>query len=211
MIKTRNYKPMKKIISNSIIIVVLLVSIVHTQTNGNKLINDLQTKFNAIDDLTAEFSQSTNGKKFLSGVFIFKKENMIKIIAKQLVIVSDGTTSWSYNKNENKVIISNFDENDPGVFSINELVYNFPKECDISSTIENEERVLTLVPNGYKYNFNKVQIWLSIDDLISKVIFSDPAIGKTEVSFSNYKLNQNYSDSEFSFIPPEGSKIIDLR
>ncbi|MCH7770518.1 MAG: outer membrane lipoprotein carrier protein LolA [Bacteroidetes bacterium] len=201
----------KKIIGNSIIIVVLLVSIAHTQTNGNELINDLQTRFNAIDDLTAEFIQSTNGKIFLSGVFLFKKENMVKIIAKQLIIVSDGTTSWSYNKKENKVIISNFDENDPGVFSINELVYNFPEECDISSNIENGEKVLTLVPNGYKYNFNKVQIWLNTDDLISKVLFIDPAFGETEVTFSNYKLNQNFSDSEFFFIPPVGSKIIDLR
>ena len=202
---------MKNIIGNSIIIVVLFVSIAHTQTDGSELLDDLQTRFNAIDDLTAEFTQSTNGKTFLSGVFLFKKENMVKIIAKQLIIVSDGTTSWSYNKKENKVIISNFDENDPGVFSINELVYNFPKECDLSSTIENGERVLTLVPNGYKYNFNKVQIWLSTDDLISKVIFSDPAFGETEVTFFNYKLNQNFSDSEFSFIPPAGSKIIDLR
>jgi len=202
---------MKNIIGNSIIIVVLFVSIAHTQTDGSELLDDLQTRFNAIDDLTAEFTQSTNGKTFLSGVFLFKKENMVKIIAKQLIIVSDGTTSWSYNKKENKVIISNFDENDPGVFSINELVYNFPKECDLSSTIENGERVLTLVPNGYKYNFNKVQIWISTDDLISKVIFSDPAFGETEVTFFNYKLNQNFSDSEFSFIPPAGSKIIDLR
>ena len=201
----------KKIIGNSIIIVVLLVSIAHTQTNGNELINDLQTRFNAIDDLTAEFIQSTNGKIFLSGVFLFKKENMVKIIAKQLIIVSDGTTSWSYNKKENKVIINNFDENDPGVFSINELVYNFPEECDISTNIENGEKVLTLVPNGYKYNFNKVQIWLNTDDLISKVLFIDPAFGETEVTFSNYKLNQNFSDSEFFFIPPAGSKIIDLR
>ena len=201
----------KKIIGNSIIIVILLVSIAHAQTNGNELIKDLQTRFNAIDDLTAEFIQSTNGKIFLSGVFLFKKENMVKIIAKQLIIVSDGTTSWSYNKKENKVIISNFDENDPGVFSINELVYNFPEECDISSNIENGEKVLTLVPNGYKYNFNKVQIWLNTDDLISKVLFIDPAFGETEVTFSNYKLNQNFSDSEFYFIPPVGSKIIDLR
>ncbi|MCH7723573.1 MAG: outer membrane lipoprotein carrier protein LolA [Bacteroidetes bacterium] len=201
----------KKIIGNSIIIVILLVSIAHAQTNGNELIKDLQTRFNAIDDLTAEFIQSTNGKIFLSGVFLFKKENMVKIIAKQLIIVSDGTTSWSYNKKENKVIISNFDENDPGVFSINELVYNFPEECDISSNIENGEKVLTLVPNGYKYNFNKVQIWLNADDLISKVLFIDPAFGETEVTFSNYKLNQNFSDSEFYFIPPVGSKIIDLR
>lgn len=202
---------MTKIISKSVIVIVLLISFTNAQTNGSELINDLQARFNTIDDLTAEFIQSTKGKTFLSGLFLFKKDNKIKIIAKQLIIVSDGTTSWNYNKKENKVIISNIDENDPGVFSINELVYNFPGKCDISSTIENGERVLTLVPNGYKYNINKVQIWLSTDDLISQVKISDPAFGETEVKFSNYKLNQHLSNSEFSFVPPEGSKIIDLR
>ena len=28
---------------------------------------------------------------------------------------------------------------------------------------------------------------------------------------SNYEINQNLADSQFSFTPPEGSKVIDLR
>jgi outer membrane lipoprotein-sorting protein len=49
------------------------------------------------------------------------------------------------------------------------------------------------------------------ENLIDKVVISNPATGTMEVSFSNYKLNQNLSDSKFSFTPPEGTTVVDLR
>jgi len=119
--------------------------------------------------------------------------------------------SWNFNKRENKVIISNYDENSYGLLSINELVYVFPKGCDISSTLEDDQRILILISNSYTANFDKVQIWMNDDDLIDKVRITDASMGITEVSFSNYRLNQDLSLSEFSFTPPKGSKIIDLR
>ncbi|MCH7515789.1 MAG: outer-membrane lipoprotein carrier protein LolA [Bacteroidetes bacterium] len=82
---------------------------------------------------------------------------------------------------------------------------------EIKLTIENGQNVLTLTPNSYEYNFNSVKLYLSEDNLISKVVLNDAAIGKVEAKFSNYQLNQNLKDSEFLFNPPEGSKIIDLR
>jgi outer membrane lipoprotein-sorting protein len=70
---------------------------------------------------------------------------------------------------------------------------------------------LILIPNSYKVNFDKIEIWLSDDNLMAKVRVTDASMGTTEVIFSNYRLNQDLSLSEFSFIPPKGSKIIDLR
>jgi len=87
----------------------------------------------------------------------------------------------------------------------------FPKGCDINSTEIDGKRVLVLIPNSYTVNFDKVQIWLTDDDLIDKVQINDASMGTTEIVFSNYHLNQNLSLSEFSFTPPKGSKIIDLR
>ena len=196
-----------------IIIAVIFLSgnFLFSQQSAEDILKDLQTKFDTIDDLSAEFTQKNNDKVVLSGIFLFKKENKIRIETKQLIIVSDGVTSWNYNKKDNKVIISKYDENDPGVFSINKLVYSFPQECDISANTENGERVLTFIPKSYKYNFDSINIWLNDENLISKVFIKDSELGNTEVDFSNYKLNRNFKDSEFSFTPPEGSKIIDLR
>ena len=189
----------------------LSVSFLLSQQNGEKLMKDLQSKFDKIDNLSVDFTQKHNDKVSLMGILLFKKQNKIRIEAKQLIIVSDGTTSWNYNKKENKVIISNYDENDPGIFSINDLVYRFPEECDITAATENGLRSLTFAPRSYKYNFDSLKIWLNDENLISKVLIIDSEMGQIEVEFSNYKVNQNINDSEFSFIPPEGSKIIDLR
>jgi len=202
---------MKRILIFIISITALLCGTVVSQTDGNELLKKLQQKFDSIKDLSADFTQTNNGKTIFSGSLLFKKENKFKITTEKFIIVSDGTTSWSYNKKENKVIITNYDDEDPGVFSLNELVYVFPEQCDVISKIENQESVLILTPNSYKYNFDSVQIWLNNEDLISKVLLTEYASGKTAVVFSNYRLNQNLPDSKYSFTPPEGSKIIDLR
>ena len=202
---------MKNIIRIFITIIFVFTATTFSQNDAGKVLNDLQTKYDTIKDLSVEFTQSGNGKNKLAGMLILKKENKLKIDTRNLIIVTDGTTSWSYNKKQNKVIISKYDENDPGVFSINGLVYDLPDESDIELSNDNGQNVLTLTPNSYGYSFDSVKLWLGEDNLISKVVLNDAAMGKVEVKFSNYQLNQNLKDSEFSFTPPEGSRIIDIR
>ena len=202
---------MKNIIRIFITLIFVFAVATFSQNDAGKVLNDLQTKFDSIKDLSVEFTQSGNGKSKLAGTLFIKKENKLRIDTKNLIIVTDGTTSWSYNNKENKVIISNYDENDPGVFSINELVYDLPAESDIELSDDKGQNVLTLTPNSYEYSFDSVKLWLGEDNLISKVVLNDAAMGKVEVKFSNYQLNQNLNDSEFSFTPPEGSRIIDIR
>ncbi|UCH65388.1 MAG: outer membrane lipoprotein carrier protein LolA, partial [Ignavibacterium sp.] len=189
----------------------LIIGPALSQTDSDKLLKALQKKFDSIEDASVDFVQSHNGKKILSGILHYKYENMLRIDTKKLLIISDGSTSWNFNKRENKVIISNYKENSSGLLSINELVYVFPEGCDISSTMEDDQRILIMIPNSYTVSFDKIEIWLDDDDLLSKVRVNDASVGTTEVSFSNYRLNQELSLSEFSFTPPEGSKIIDLR
>ena len=200
-----------KLLTKIFLFTVLLLSTTFSQKDADELLKELQTKFDSIEDMSVDFTQSYNSKNILSGVLKYKDENKLRIDTKKLLIISDGKTSWNFNEPENKVIISNYDENSSGLLSINELVYVFPKGCDITSSIVDNKRVLTLIPNSYTVNFDKVQIWLTDDDLISKVYINDSSMGTTEISFSNYRLNQDLSLSEFSFTPPIGSKIIDLR
>jgi len=181
------------------------------QNNADVLLKELQSKFNSLENLSADFTQTTNGKKYLSGKIYYQKGNKLRIETKRLIIVSDGKTSWNYNKKENKVIISSYDENDPGVFSINEIVNNYPEECDVKTEKINDEDVLVLIPKTYTFNFNFVKIQVNEEHLIKKISFDDSSTGKTIVTFENYKLNENLPESTFSFNPPEGSKIIDLR
>ena len=171
----------------------------------------LQNKFDSITDLSTDVSQKSNGKSSLSGKMYFKKDNNLRIEFGNQTIVADGKTSWNYNKKDKKVIISDYDEAGSGLLSINYLVYQYPSECDLSLSSEGSKQILILKPKSNKNNLGEVKLYITKENLIDKAVISNPASGTMEVSFTNYKLNQNLSDSKFSFTAPEGTTVIDLR
>jgi chaperone LolA len=170
----------------------------------------LQNKFETINDLTVDVVQKSGGAEVLSGKLSYKKNNKFNLDLKNNLIVSDGISIWNFNKKEKKVIINNVDESDPSFFSFNTFVYEYPSKCNITSEQNGEVLVLTPKANS-DLNFVKAQLWINQDNLVSKVTLEGTGAGSTEVIFLNYKLNQDITDSQFKFIPPEGSSIIDLR
>jgi outer membrane lipoprotein carrier protein len=175
-----------------------------------KILKALQNKFETINDFIVDVVQKSGGKEILSGKLSYKKENRFHLDLKNSLIVSDGSTTWNYNKKENKVIINNVDETNPTYFSFNSIVYTYPSQCTLAS--EENGEILVLIPeeNSDLY-FSKAKLWISKDNLISKIILEGIAAENVEVIFSDYKLNQSLTDSKFKFTPPEGSTIIDLR
>jgi outer membrane lipoprotein-sorting protein len=190
--------------------VVLFAFSINAQNDGASLLKALQNKFNSIQNFTANVSQFVDDKPSLNAKIFFKKENNFRIEFGNSTIISDGSTSWNYNNKENKVIITNYEE-DESLFSINFLVYKFPSQCTLKGEKEGSLMKLTLIPKGRGSNLNEVTLWINNDDLIEKVQTNDPATGIIELRFSNVKTNQNLPDSNFQFSAPEGSKVIDLR
>ena len=182
-----------------------------SQSSSNQLLKTLQNKFNSINDLSADFKQSTNGKINLAGKFFYKKENDLRLELKNLMIVSDGTTNWSYNKKENKVIISNYDPSDPSMISLKRIIDDYPKKCSVSDEKENGNQVLVLKPGKPGMNFKIAKIYINSSELVQKIILTDQNDALVQIEFSNYKLNQKLNNSTFTFIPPKGSKVIDIR
>ena len=196
------------------LIFVFLFFVVYTFAGEkeNELIGELQNKFKTINDLTVDVAQRSNGKEILSGKLSYKKENQFYLDLKSNLIVSDGSTIWNYNKGSKKVIINNVDKTDPSFFSFNRIIYDYPPKCELSSEKEGEADILIFVPKeSSNLGFSEAKVWIDKDNLISKVELRGTGSEKTEVDFSNYKLNQNQPDSKFKFNPPEGSNIIDLR
>lgn len=191
--------------------IILIYSTVSFSQSAESVLKSLQNKFDSISDLSVDVTQSANGKSSLSGKLFFKKNNKIRIELGNQTIVADGTTSWNYNKKDKKVIISDYDENGAGLLSINYLVYDYPKECDLSLSAEGGKTVLLLKPKSKKNNLGEVKLFINDENLIDKTMISNQSTGTMEVKFSNYKLNQNLSDSKFTFSAPEGTTVVDLR
>ena len=179
---------------------------------GEKLLKNLQNKFEKVKDLSADFQQSTNEKAILNGKFFFKKEDKLRIEFKSSTLISDGATNWSYNQKENKVVISKNDENNASPFSLQRVLFDYPKECVVASELNNGTEVLVLTPNkDSSIGYSLIKIWINKEQLINRIVLKDKADNLIQIDFSKYKANRKISDSKFNFIPPGGSKVIDLR
>jgi outer membrane lipoprotein carrier protein len=201
------------IVRNIFILIITLIfcNSIIAQDDAKALLKDIQNKFDSINDLSAEITQLVNGKINLEGKVYYKKENHLRFEFNNMLIVSDGETSWNYNEQQNKVIITNYDTEGNKILSLRQIIYEYPDECELSTYDSEGEKVLKLIPQNNSLSFNSVKLFITDDNLISKVLIDDPSTGSIQVFLSNYKINKNLSDSLFSFSPPEGSQVLDLR
>lgn len=193
------------------IFILTFISYGIAQGNANAVIKNIQDKFDSINDLSAQIVQSVNDKVNLKGKVFYKKGNHLRFEFDSMLIVSDGETSWNYNKKQNKVIITDYENEGSKILSIRHIIYDYPKECELSTYESEGKKVLELVPRTDTFGFNSIKLTLDSDYLITKVLVDDPATGIIQVDLSNYQLNKNLPDSYFLFSPPEGSQVLDLR
>ena len=181
------------------------------QDDAKILLKNIQDKFNSINDLSAEITQLVNNKVTLKGKVYYKKEDHLRFEFNNSLIVSDGETSWNYNEKQNKVIITNYDTEGDKILSIRQIIYEYPDKCELSTYELEGEKILQLIPTDNSLSFSSVKLYITDDNLISKVLIDDPATGLIQLDLSDYKINKNLPDSLFIFSPPEGSQVLDLR
>lgn len=200
---------MKKIFCAAIILV-FAVNLFAQEMN--KEIVKLQKKFETINNFTADFSQKTAGENnksgfSLKGKFLFQKKNNFRIEFARQTIISDGETIWNYNKGMKRVVISSF-ENEPSAFSINAFIMEYPAKCKIKSL---DSKTIKMVPFTDDVEFNSVLIKYDKNYVIEYIEVEDFSETKYIVSLYNVKLNKKLSKEKFTFTPPEGIQVVDLR
>ena len=198
-------------ISFVLIISIILFNISIAQDDAKVALKNIQNKFDSITDLSAQITQSVNGKVNLKGKVYYKKENKLRFEFKNILIVSNGETSWNYNEKQNKVIITDYDNEGNKILSIRQIIYEYPDDCELSTYELEGNKVLQLIPKDDTFSFNSIKLFINGDDLITKALIDDPATGLIQLDLSDYQINKNLPDSYFSFSPPEGSQILDLR
>jgi outer membrane lipoprotein carrier protein len=192
--------------------ILLFVVSVSAQDKSKDFLNAVQNKYKSINDLSADFKQSTNGKASINGKIFFSKGNKLRLELKNSTIISDGTVLWNYNKGQKKVVINNASGSDPSSISIDKFLYDYPSKSTVTLEKEDNHDVLVLVPQtDNNMNFKKTKIRVNQDNLIIEVSIENLSSAITNLQFSNYKLNQNFPESKFIFSPPEGTNVIDLR
>ena len=181
------------------------------QEDAQEVLKNIQNKFESITDLSAQLTQSVNGNVNLKGKVYYKKENQIRFEFKNILIVSDGETSWSYNQKDDKVIITDYESEGNKILSMRQIIFEYPQDCDLSTFKSEDQTVLELIPQDNEFSFTSIKLFIDGDNLITKAMMDDPATGEIQIELSDYQLNKKLPDSFFQFSPPEGSQVIDLR
>ncbi len=209
---------MKLIILNLIAAVFLFININTTYSqDAQEVIKNVQSVYKGIKDAKATFSLSekVSGKSSsTSGTMYIQKEKKYKIKTKTFTLVTDGVTTWSYSPSKKQVVIDNYKE-DGNSFSPNKFLFNYPE--NFYSDLTGEEKVgndncyvLKLTPRT-KGMIKSAKVWVDKEQyLIRKITISSSGSTKT-YTLKSITLDAGISSSEFSFSPPAGVEVIDLR
>ena len=207
------------IIKKYLLTVILLSA--YSVSNGQdaqEIIKNVQSKYENITDAKATFTQTLKGSggkaNSSSGVIYIKKTNQYRIEAGGQVIITDGKTTWSYSPGRKQVVIDNY-KDDGNTFSPNKFLFNYPE--NYYSDLEGEENVggidcfvIKLTPRN-KGTVKSAKIWIDKnEDLIRKINVVTTESTNT-YSLKDISLDAGLSSSKFSFTPPDGVEIIDLR
>ncbi|MGE5402034.1 MAG: LolA family protein [Ignavibacteriales bacterium] len=204
-------------VTAGLIIIALTVAV---NAQNSTALKDLQNKFYSINTLSADFVQTSrlslkDKSLSLKGKFYYQKENRYRIEFRNSEIISDGSTVWNFNKNTKKVIINDLNSHDASAFSLRTILIDYPAK----STVETLPKE---VISGNKYNvirlnskggqgFKSIKVWSDDNSIIRQVEITDNAGTQHIFELLNIKINPELSGSKFSFEPPKGSEVIDLR
>lgn len=185
---------------------------------AQEVIQNVQGKYKDITDATASFTQTIKFYKSKaqtsSGTLYIKKETKYRIETGTQTIVTDGSTSWSYTPSKKQVVIDNYKETGNS-FSPNKYLFQYPENfySDLTGSDKisgKDVYVLSLKPRESGY-VKSAKLWVGKDDWMIKkiVIITDESTSTYTVK--NIQTNTGLGNSKFTFSPPEGTEVIDMR
>jgi outer membrane lipoprotein carrier protein len=186
--------------------------------DAQEIIKNVQSKYSSTSDATANYSQSvkySSGKSVSSsGTIYIQKEDKYRIETKNDIIVTDGVTSWAYSKKKNQVVIDDY-KNDGNTFSPNKFLFSYP--VNFYSDLDGDENVsgndcyvLKLKPRN-KGPIKEARICVDKSSYLIRKITISSSESTTTYILKKITLDSGVSSSKFTFSPPEGVEIIDLR
>ncbi len=181
----------------------------------------MQRRYDMTDNIVAQFTQqvkfgfSTLQQKF-SGTLTMKKPKMYKVESEHQTLVTDGSTVWAYSPVNKQVVIDRYKENQNSI-SPDHFLLNLPQnyystllgtETDSSGKLV----LLKLVPKDDRSFVKSVKLWVVEGAWeVRRITIIDVNDTETTYNIDRLTLNTTIADAVFSFTPPAGTEIVDLR
>lgn len=191
-----------------------------TAQDADDVFERLKDKYDSIESLRAEFSQTMSSSYMdeeatSRGVLVVQGDRY-RVETEGQTLVTDGDVTWVYMPSQNQVLINDYNE-DEQTFSISDFLFDYEDNYDASEVALTQlggkrHFVLTLTPKKDDAFFTEATLSVrESDNVITRLQVVD-VNGTTMVfNLENIQLNPPLQKNTFSFTPPEGTEVIDLR
>ena len=124
--------------------------------------------------------------------------------------------TWIYDEAKNQLLINDYVEDEES-FSLNDFFFKSNEDYAVTRAEQVEldgeaHHVLHLEPKRGDAFFTAVTIWMrEADGLATRLEVEDVNGTRMTFGLDNIELNPPVEDALFTFTPPEGAEVIDLR
>jgi outer membrane lipoprotein carrier protein len=181
----------------------------------------MQKRYAAMENIVADFSQKvhfgfSNIRQEFSGTLTFRKPNKLRMESEHQTLVTDGMTVWAYSPVNHQVVIDHYKENKntitPDRFLVNLPENYYATILGTEQSAQSKNVILKLVPKDDTSFIRSVKLWVEHGSWVVKAIeITDVNETTTTYAIKSMVLNTNVAQSAFSFTPPPGTDIVDLR
>ena len=187
---------------------------------GEDALQRLQEKYEAIEALQAEFSQTmsspySDAENTFTGQVVLK-DNQYRVETGTQTIVTDGKTTWIYSPGENQVLINDYKE-DEATFSLNDFLFNHHDRYKVTGTkavqLDGEKHLrIHMKPKKQSDFFREMTLWMrDRDDMVTRLEVIDQNNTRLTYTLTDIELDPKVGSQTFSFTPPKEAEVVDLR
>lgn len=187
-----------------------------------EILESLSKKYESIKSYKADFvyelenQQAKVNEKFEGQIFV--KGNKFNLKLGNQEIINNGSTVWTFLKDENEVNISDYNPEEDEITPTK--IYTIYKQGFKYLYVEDEKvkgttlQVVDLVPENKQKSFFKIRLWVNGKD---KSIFRWKIFEKNGNRYlytvNNFSANEKLEDAQFTFDKSKykGVEVIDLR
>lgn len=192
-----------------------------SQESAQDVMAKVRKKYESITDGEVRFTQKVvfsmaRIQQETSGTLLFKKEKKYRVEFEDQLVVTDGTTVWSYSRSTNQVLIDDFRQNERSL-SPEQILSAAPSAY--APTLLGKERlgtletiVVKLTPPEGTSLVKTMKIWVQEGEwLVRKAELADIHGKETTYQVQHFRINTGIPDDRFRYTPPPGVESVDLR
>jgi outer membrane lipoprotein carrier protein len=181
----------------------------------------LQKKYESIQDATARFTQHVKFgfskiEQDFAGTLKMKKLHKYRVETEYQTLVTDGVTVWSYSPVNKQMLIDKYKETGNS-FTPEQFLLNLPS--NYFATIVQPDQgadksliALKLVPKDDQSFVKSMKVWVDEGTwVVKRVEMLDVNDTEKIYSVQDIKINTGLKENTFTFTPPQGTEVVDLR